>query len=604
LFVDHLAYLGEAMTSMKKCCFPECEFGATRSQSLLFHIIEEHRMKRADNSLVTFDENNFVPVSKGELEESRKSQTLYEAAERRAAITVRPRGGEALPPDGLKRDDLPRDTLQFDGLPRDVLIMNQSAPVSSGAQQYLHRSDHYSPHCNDNRPTYNTTSTYRGGSKPWRGPCTRRDGKRRWTDYNRHNRSPERTRTNNYYEESNQILPIITPQAEWTRNLTRMKPTPKKLMEVNVKNRGNYVIPKRKESFERDNQSEIMTQSIKPNEDNKRGNEDQRKYFEDDRQDCVKTSTSTRYQMGKFPNESLNKKSRKFEPGVQDSIKLNNQLKITDAQKRDSKIIQTSSVTDTLRVSSVDQRTRFDIKKKEIEGDVRKDSKVTKSVTLYKAICPSTASCSVSNDVTLSQPGTSVSSVESRSDPLATRTLNTEQKTWTLSYSGVVEMLEILTNFPLPWIERKLFKAVSICMCQYHTTHLSNTLQIVCKTSKVVQEIIGVMPSGTPKTPKTPLTGASLTFCVNENVKKIPNIRPIQESLNSKVVSAMLDILITFPLPWNQKRLNPVILRSMGEHSCILVTNTLQIVCKACDVVRMMADLYVTDDEPTINSKP
>jgi len=738
------------MSSLKKCWFPECEFKASQSQSLLFHIIEEHRMKPADSSPLTFDEKNFVPASKREVEENRNAHIVCEAA-RRAAIIVHSSGGEVLPPDGLKRDSLPHVGAPFHGL-----IENQSTPalpviineifeslqriqslekevgkMSDSEKTDKHRNELLNPAMggqtsghkdgrqwnndryfstnnrdstsptyhrrrSDNNPHYYPRSTYRG--RPYirrscQGQWINRDGGRLYIDYNMRNTSPERVRTSSSSQHKrsdksperkldeahagnvistshealkalvgtvnkstlfppgirdsnktidcegvNPILSIITPQVERSCNLTRMEPTSKRLGEVIVTHLRNYVIPKRKESLEGNNQSKMMRHSIKPNEDITRGNGEKRKNVDDYRQDRAKVSkcrdkklgsqennsqtqgvtttnnkasTSIRHQMEEFPYESLNKRSRKFETDVHDSFKLNNQTKITDAQKHDSKLIQRLSITDTLRVSSLDERIenmlkgddRHDTKKKEIEGDVRQNSKEMKIIELNTAICPSTVPSSVSNAVTLYVPATSVSSVESRNDPVATEPLEIKQ-TWTLRYSGVVEMLEVLTNFPLPWLESKLFPVVRKCMGQYHTTHLSNTLQIICKTSKVAQDIISSMPPGTPKTPKTPQTEPSPAFPSKNNVEDIPTRGTSQESLNSKVLSAMLDIMKSFPLPWNQKRLNPVMLRSMGKHSGELVTNTLQIICKTCnDVLRMMADQSETDDESTINNK-
>jgi len=677
--------------------------------------MEEHRMKPVDSSLVMFKAKYFVPASKREVEESRKAQILYET-ERSEAVIVRPHVDEALPRDGLPCDGLPRDGLSSDSLPCDGLMIGKSASMPSSAIQslqkevgkttdsekqdkhgdklvnpsmngqsfeYRHndgrplfndrhystnhknstsppyhkrRSDNYSPspHYNDN--THYPTSTYRGRPlfrSPWRDPWINQGGERRWTDYNRHNRSPERTWTNNYSkyyenrhfqnrrsdksperrlnegyrptgnvistsqdalkvvvgtanngtlvpsgmslsnetidcEESNQILAIITPQVERSHKSTRMEPASKKL---------------------------------------KRGNEDKRKNVEDDKQDCAKTqrcqagklrsltnssqtqgaittnnkastsSTSSGFQMEAFLNESFEKnRSSKFETG--DSIKLDNQTKITDAEKRDNEFIQTPSVTDKLRISSLDNRIETLLKgddnhatkQKEMDAGMQQNySKNMKSVKLNNAICPS-----FSNDVTLSQPGTSVSSVVSRSDPLVTYTFGTKQ---TLRYNGVVEMLEILMNFPLPWLEGLLFKDVQKIMGHCHTTHLSNTLQIICKTSKVVQRIIGSMPSGNPMTPNTSQTEPSPTFPEKDTSEDIPTSRDSQESLNSEGLAAMLDTVKKFPLPWNQKTLTPVILRSLGKHSVVLVTNTLQIVCKTCnDVVRKIADQSETDD--------
>jgi len=157
-----------------------------------------------------------------------------------------------------------------------------------------------------------------------------------------------------------------------------------------------------------------------------------------------------------------------------------------------------------------------------------------------------------------------------------------------LNHEDFCEMLDVIKNFSLPWIEELLNSKIYKCMStknRRYTKALSNTLHIICETSRAVVKSV-LDPNSTPVSSLVPTSTvtqsliSSMIAYERNTAFGAPHC-----SLNNEGLDVMFDKLQNLPLHWCEDKLYPVVKRALATHSDVSVVRTLYMVCKTSRVV-------------------
>jgi len=168
-----------------------------------------------------------------------------------------------------------------------------------------------------------------------------------------------------------------------------------------------------------------------------------------------------------------------------------------------------------------------------------------------------------------------------------------------LNHEDFCEMLDVIKNFPLPWIEEVLFCKIYNCMStetRRNKTALCNTLQIICRTSRAVKFVLHLNPTPVRSLVAPTVSQTLISSTMIEYERNTPFGAP-HCSLNSEGLGVMLDKLRNLPLHWCEDKLYPVVKRALATHSDVSVVRTLYMVCKTSRVVVDLMRASVTNQD-------